>query len=72
MFVDLQSEEAYTIASQEYAHPRNYAHPPFSLEVVAKCHLLLESTLTQQTKIICSSMQSDEISSVRSVYVCVG
>jgi len=31
----------YTVA------PQNYTHPPFC---IAKGHLLLESTLTQQTK----------------------
>ena len=46
-----------------------YAHPPFLLKVIAKGHLLLESMPTQQTKITCSSMHSDEI---RSVHVCVG
>ena len=58
-----------TVGSQKYAHPRKYAHSPFSLKVIAKGHLLLESMPTQQTKIICSSMHSDEI---RSVHVCVG
>ena len=33
---------------------RKYAHPPLLLKVIAKGHLLLESTPTQQTKIICS------------------
>jgi len=46
-----------------------YAHPPFSLKAIAKGHLLLESTPTKQTEIICSSIHSDEI---RSVHVCVG
>ena len=32
--------------------PRKYTHPPFSLQVIAKGHLLLESTPTQQTKTI--------------------
>jgi len=41
---------------------------PFSLKVTAKGQLLLKSTPTQQTKIICSSMHSDEIHSVH-VYV---
>jgi len=45
-----------TVASQKYAHPRKYAHPPLSLKVIAR----LESTPTQQTKIISSSMHSDE------------
>ena len=51
------------------AHLRKYAHPPFSLKVIAKGHLLLKSTPTKQTEIICSSIHSDEI---RSVHVCVG
>ena len=55
-----------TVASRKYAHLRKYAYPPFSLKVIAKGHLLLESTPTQ---LICSSMHSDEI---RSVHVCVG
>ena len=43
--------------------------PSFSLKVIAKGHLLLESMPTQQTKIICSNVHSDEI---HSVHVCVG
>jgi len=35
---------------------RKYTNPPFLLKVIAKGHSLLESTPTQQTKIICSSM----------------
>jgi len=54
----------HTVASQKDAHP------PFSLKVFAKDHLLLESMPTQQTKIVlCSSMHSDKICSV---HVCVG
>ena len=62
-------EQCSTVASRKYAHPQKYTNPPFLLKVIAKGHLLLESTPTQQTKIICSSMHSDEI---RSVHVCVG
>jgi len=46
---------------------RKYAHPPFSLNVIAKGHLLLESTPTQQYVAAC--MHSGEI---YSVHVCVG
>jgi len=46
---------------------QKYAHPPFSLKVIAKGHVLLESMPTQQTKKICSSMHIDEI---RSVHIC--
>ena len=56
-----------TVVSQKYTHPRKYAHPPFLLQVIAKSHLLLKSTPTQQTEIICSSMHNDKIFSV-----CVG
>ena len=59
----------WTVASQKYADPWKCAHPPFSPKVIAKGHLLLKSRPTQQTKIICSSMHSDEI---HSVHVCVG
>ena len=41
--------------------------PPFSLQVIARGHLLLESTPTQQTKSIGSSMHNNEICTV-----CVG
>ena len=36
----------HTVVSRKYAHPRKYTHPPFSRQVVAKGHLLLESTST--------------------------
>ena len=49
------------ICPRKYTHPRKYAQPRFLLKVIAKGHLLLESTPTQQTKIICSSMHSGEI-----------
>jgi len=44
------------------------------MQVIAKGHLLLKITPTQQTKILCSSMHNDEICSVTmrllySVYV---
>ena len=56
------TQNVYTVASQKYAHP------PFPLKVIAKGHLLLESTPTQQNKIICSSINGDEICSVH-VYI---
>ena len=65
-FSDPISQISSTVASRKHAHPRKYTHPSFWLK--AKGHLLLESTPTQQTKMVCSSMQSDEICSV---HVCV-
>ena len=47
--------------------PENTPIPPFSLQVIAMGHLLLESMPTQQTKTVDSSMHNDEICSV-----CVG
>jgi len=54
-----------TVVSRINVHP--YAHHPFSLQVIAKGHLLLERTLTQQTKTTGSSMHNNEICSA-----CVG
>ena len=59
----LAREHVTTVVSQKYAQTQKYAHPSFSLQVIAKGPLLLESTLTQETK-ICSSMHIDEISTV--------
>jgi len=39
-----------TVASWKYAHLRKYAHPPFSMKVIAKGHLLLESIPTNKPK----------------------
>ena len=36
----------HTVVSRKYAHPRKYTHPPLLRQVVAKGHLLLESTPT--------------------------
>ena len=56
-----------TIVFQINVHPQKYAHPPFSLQVIAKGHSLLKSTPTQQTKTTGSNMHNNEICSV-----CVG
>jgi len=44
----------------KYAHQRKYVHPPFSLQVIAKGHLLLERMSTQQTEYVaaCINMKS--------------
>ena len=53
-----QTKETSTVVSRKYAHPRKYVHPPFSRQVVAKGHLLLESTPTLLGKHLNSSGRS--------------
>ena len=70
----IQLEIICTTASRKYAHPWKYTHPSFSLQVIAKRPLLLESMPRQRTKIIFSSMHNDEICSrliIIILYACV-
>ena len=61
-----------TVASRKYAHLRKYAHHLFLLKVIAKGHLLLESTPTQQTKIIIgASLSEPHIDEYAVEFVCI-